>query len=131
MSKHEPLVTLRQIEDFARQAARLGAEGSRAHLGSDWKYQLAAERAVELMGEAANRLPVELRERHAGIPWREIIGMRNRLITATTVWTTTSSGMCSKPTRPGWPNVCPRSSPPSREKRTAPERTRFVLLEGV
>ena len=80
MSKHEPLVTLRQIEDFARQAARLGTEGSRAHLDSDWKYQLAAERAVELMGEAANRLPAELRERHAGIPWREIIGMRNRLI---------------------------------------------------
>lgn len=80
MSKHEPLVTLRQIEDFARQAARLGDEGSRALLDSDWKYQLAAERAVELMGEAANRLPAELRERHAGIPWREIIGMRNRLI---------------------------------------------------
>ena len=80
MSKHEPLVTLRQIEDFARQAARLGAEGSRAQLSSDWKYQLAAERAVELMGEAVNRLPAKLRERHVGIPWREIIGMRNRLI---------------------------------------------------
>jgi uncharacterized protein with HEPN domain len=80
MSRHEPLVTLRQIEDFARQAARLGAEGNRAQLDSDWKYQLAAERAVELMGEAANRLPAELRDRHVGIPWREIIGMRNRLI---------------------------------------------------
>ena len=80
MSRHDPLVTLRQIEDFARQAATLGNDGSRAQLDSDWKYRLAAERAVELIGEAVTRLPPELRERHPQIPWREIIGMRNRLI---------------------------------------------------
>lgn len=80
MSKRDPLVILRQIEDFARQAARLGEEGSRTLLDSDWKFQLAAERAVELIGEAATRLPMELRDRHPAIPWRELIGMRNRLI---------------------------------------------------
>ncbi|HYR57462.1 MAG TPA: HepT-like ribonuclease domain-containing protein [Chthoniobacteraceae bacterium] len=80
MSKHDPLVTLRQIEEFAQQAARLGSEGTRELLESDWKYHLAAERAVELIGESAARLPVELRTRHSQVPWREIIGMRNRLI---------------------------------------------------
>ena len=33
-----------------------------------------------MIGEAATRLPVELRARHPQIPWREIIGLRNRLI---------------------------------------------------
>ena len=55
MSRHDPLVTLRQIEDFARQAATLGVEGSRQELDSDWKYLLAAERAVELIGEASTQ----------------------------------------------------------------------------
>ena len=80
MSRHDPLLTLQQISEFAKLADWLGKEGSRAQLESDWKYQLAAERAAELMGEAATRLPMDLRERYPSVPWREIIGFRNRLI---------------------------------------------------
>ena len=39
----------------------------------------ATVRNLELIGEAAKRIPDEVRERHAGIPWGEIVGMRNRL----------------------------------------------------
>lgn len=35
---------------------------------------------MELIGEAATRLPVDLRNRYPEIPWREMISMRNRLI---------------------------------------------------
>jgi uncharacterized protein with HEPN domain len=40
----------------------------------------ATIRNLELLGEAATHLPTEVREHAIQIPWRQIIGMRNRLI---------------------------------------------------
>jgi uncharacterized protein with HEPN domain len=37
-------------------------------------------RCVEIVGEAASRIPVAIRRRHPNIPWAQIIAMRNRLI---------------------------------------------------
>jgi uncharacterized protein with HEPN domain len=39
--------------------------------------QLAVERLLEIIGEAANSLSEEFRARYPGIPWRDIIGLRN------------------------------------------------------
>ena len=41
---------------------------------------LALIKLVEIVGEAARRSPEELQERHPEIPWREIIGTRDRLV---------------------------------------------------
>lgn len=40
----------------------------------------ATIRNLELLGEAANRLPEEVRDRRSEIPWRNMIDLRNRLI---------------------------------------------------
>lgn len=40
----------------------------------------AVERLFEILGEAANRIPKELQEKHLDIPWKNIIGMRNIII---------------------------------------------------
>jgi len=37
-------------------------------------------RNLELIGEAATHVSAEGREQHAGIPWRQVIATRNRLI---------------------------------------------------
>ena len=42
----------------------------------------ATIRNLEVIGEAASRLPNEVRERRSKIPWRDIIGLRNRLVHA-------------------------------------------------
>ena len=43
-------------------------------------YQNAFIRSLELIGEAAKRVPMEFREDHLEIPWREMAGMRDKLI---------------------------------------------------
>ena len=48
----------------------------------DRRHQLAILKAVEIVGEAASRVSTETRELHPDIPWREIVGMRNRLVHA-------------------------------------------------
>ncbi|WP_419950942.1 DUF86 domain-containing protein [Candidatus Palauibacter sp.] len=44
--------------------------------------QHAIIKAIEIIGEAAASVSRETREHHPAIPWREIVGMRNRLVHA-------------------------------------------------
>lgn len=52
---------------------------SREDLAADLRLRRHAERVVELMGEACNRIPEDVVETHPEIPWRQIVGMRNWL----------------------------------------------------
>lgn len=45
----------------------------------DRKLQLAVERAIEIIGEAARLVSAELKERHPEIAWRQIVAQRNVL----------------------------------------------------
>ncbi len=48
--------------------------------GSSELVQDAVLRNLEVMGEAASKLPEEFRKKHPEVEWRKIIGMRNKLI---------------------------------------------------
>jgi len=37
-------------------------------------------RQIEIIGEATKRLSIEIRKRHPEIPWKDIAGMRDKLI---------------------------------------------------
>jgi uncharacterized protein with HEPN domain len=41
---------------------------------------LALVRLLEIIGEAAGRVPAEEQARRPGVPWPSIVGLRNRLI---------------------------------------------------
>ena len=65
---------------FARQAQRLTKGRKRKELDADELYYLAMNRLVEVIGEAARRVPKRLQKRYPEVPWEQIIGMRNHLI---------------------------------------------------
>ena len=46
----------------------------------DEKTQAAVLHEITLLGEAAKRLSPEFTRRHPDIPWREICGMRDRVV---------------------------------------------------
>jgi len=46
----------------------------------DDKTVSAVIRKFEIIGEATKQIPDEIRKSHPGIPWKEMAGMRDRLI---------------------------------------------------
>jgi uncharacterized protein with HEPN domain len=80
MSLPEDDARLRDMLDYAGKAVQAISDRSRADLDRDAVLAAALERFVEIIGEAASRVSDERRAGTADIPWRQIIGMRNRLI---------------------------------------------------
>jgi len=46
----------------------------------DDKTKDAVVRNLEIIGEAANQIPVDIRKKYKDIPWAQIVGLRHRLI---------------------------------------------------
>jgi len=46
----------------------------------DDKTVFAVIRALEVVGEAAKQIPPEVRDRYREVPWRDMAGMRDKLI---------------------------------------------------
>ncbi len=80
MPRHDDSVALRHMLDYARTAVRMVAGRKRRDLDTDEMLRLALTRAIEVIGEAAARVPTATREKHSDIPWSRIVGVRNRLI---------------------------------------------------
>ncbi len=64
----------------AREAIEMLNGHAREELDTDRRLNLALARLLEVIGEAANRIPAEHRDLYPDIPWYEIVGLRNRLI---------------------------------------------------
>jgi len=80
MSRHSTEVSLRQMLEHAQEAMELARGRVRSDLDSDRVISLAVTRLLEIVGEAAARVPEEDRERAGDIPWMHVVGLRNRLI---------------------------------------------------
>jgi uncharacterized protein with HEPN domain len=67
------LAAMDSIEEFTKE---MDLETFRA----DDKTASAVMRKLEIIGEAVKRIPDTIRQDYPGIPWKEMAGMRDRLI---------------------------------------------------
>jgi uncharacterized protein with HEPN domain len=72
------LVELRNVLTDAEMVTAEGREG----FDADRRLQLAGEAVVGHLGEVVPRLPASYLDQHPEIPWRQIKGMRNRIVHA-------------------------------------------------
>ncbi len=80
MRPPEDEALLRDMVAHAKLAISAISSKSRDDLDTDPVLAAALERFVEVVGEAASKISAATRERAPDVPWREIVGMRNRLV---------------------------------------------------
>jgi uncharacterized protein with HEPN domain len=80
MTRADDTTRLRHMLDHSREAAAMAQGRVREDLNADRQFNLALTRLMEIIGEAANRVSEETRNRHPQIAWAQIVGFRNRLI---------------------------------------------------
>jgi len=69
MLSYDTNVRLRHMLDAAREAVQMAQGKTRADLDTDRKLNLSLV--------AASRIPVSERAQYSGIPWVQIVGLRN------------------------------------------------------
>jgi uncharacterized protein len=71
---------LYHILEAANEAVTLVAGKSKEQVNGDRVLVLALTRLIEIVGEAARNVDPALRERHPSIPWKRMVGTRDRLV---------------------------------------------------
>lgn len=77
MSRPDDL-RIADVVEAAEQLATLVADG-RAAFDNDWIRQRAAERLLEIIGEASNAISDGYKVDHPGVPWRHVVNLRHLL----------------------------------------------------
>jgi len=85
---------LNDIIDAIEKAEAFSRDMSMDEFLADEKTLYATVRAIEIIGEASKHVPERVRQRYPDLPWRQMSGMRDKLIhayfgvDATVIWKT-------------------------------------------
>ena len=71
---------LRDMLDATEKAIRFTTKMDFTAFAADDKTVFAVVRALEILGEAAKKIPKSVRDRCSDLPWRAIAGIRDKLI---------------------------------------------------
>jgi len=68
------------MRDAIRAAREFSRDVTFEEFRNNREKQFAIIHALEIVGEAAKQVPASVRQEYPDIPWRDIAGMRDRLI---------------------------------------------------
>ena len=74
------LIRLKHILDASVEIQSFIKDKTQEEFKQDRKLHLSVVHLLEIIGEAGNQISEEVKEQYVDIPWKRIVGMRNRLI---------------------------------------------------
>lgn len=80
--KRDYRLFVKDILDAMEKIEEFVSDMSYEEFINDDKTLSAVIRKFEIIGEATKNLPYEIKEKYPELPWKEMAGMRNRLIHA-------------------------------------------------
>lgn len=80
MSRRDVTDYLQDILDAVAAIEQFTADIEFAAFSQNLEKVFAVSRAIEIIGEAVKRIPDSVRSQYADVPWRDIAGMRDKLI---------------------------------------------------
>jgi uncharacterized protein with HEPN domain len=80
MKSPDETVFIRHMIDAADRIQEFLRKVDQATFAQDALVQSAVVYQIQIIGEAARRLSPEVRQRYRWIPWRDVTGMRNKLV---------------------------------------------------
>lgn len=66
--------------DAAQRIEQFLSGKTRQKYDADEVLRLAVVHLIQVIGEAARLLSADFQQQHSQLPWRQIIGMRNRIV---------------------------------------------------
>jgi uncharacterized protein with HEPN domain len=80
MPKRDPELLLEDMLAAIRKIERYTSGIDQPAFHQDEKTVDAVVRNLEVIGEAAKRISPEFASRHEDVPWRQVAGLRNRIV---------------------------------------------------
>ena len=80
--KDKDLVRLKHMLDSTRSILQFLEGKQRKDLDDDRLLLSGIIRELQILGEAAGKISEKTQDLYPGLPWRQLVGMRNRLIHA-------------------------------------------------
>ncbi|MGA2071091.1 MAG: DUF86 domain-containing protein [Sedimentisphaerales bacterium] len=77
---HSPIEYLRHILDEINYIESVLGKTNEEQFLRDQTLKRSFVRSIEIIGEAARKIPADFRTRHSNIDWKRIAGMRDKLI---------------------------------------------------